>query len=363
MGCGFEGNKLFWRLREEGFDVTFAVDNKRSDNFWGKHISRLEDVLNCIPYFLISSDKYYEEFKIQLESKGLKEFDDFIKGGAYNRKVTVINANCYGPIYNDMLKSNAEFTLKYYIYDCMPFYAVEERDKSMLENTDVCITQDIKDTERNHLFSEKYIRGMLNEDAKVIVVPNLVGLGKIYYPQYGELNKKSNDAWSATGFFKYSDKIIEEKVELNMTNQEIYNFIQDENVFDKKQIKDYFDEEIERFAKRENGWDVKIIDDIKGLYHETQIFYDPQYPTNLVFELIIKKLLKLLDIHDVNIKSREHLGWDEMPVYPEVAKVLGLNWWTSNIKIRQNSNLKFCNNMELVDYITEYTAWCYERNK
>jgi len=68
-------------------------------------------------------------------------------------------------------------------------------------------------------------------------------------------------------------------------------------------------------------------------------------------------------INEKDANCSLHLGWDEMPVYPQIARIFGLSWWKSDIEIRRQSNLKFHENMDLEVYISEYIDWCYDRWK
>ncbi|MCR5356763.1 MAG: hypothetical protein K6E63_05090 [Lachnospiraceae bacterium] len=365
IGCGNEGHRLYRRLSDQGICLDYVADNIREGYFWGKKIYRPADLLKEKPFFLISSDKFYETFKTQLISFGLVEFEDFIKGNAYNRIIVGFNANCYATIYSNILNSCTEFTDKYYIYENRPFYIIKEGQWSdvYLNNIDICITQDIEDTERNHFFSEKYVRGKLKSEAKVIIVPNLVGFGRLFYPQYGAINEKSRDDANDNGYFKYSDRIIDENVNNNRSTGQIYERIINEDVFDPKELDKTRDEIVKLFYDREKKWDIPILDDIMSLLHTDQVFYDPYHPTNIIFSIIGKRLLEILGIHNAKIRPSMSFVHDEMPVYPEVAKQLELNWWNDRQEIRKNSVLKFCKTMTLYEYIQEYIQWCYERNK
>lgn len=362
MGCGLEGHKLYYKLVNEGIKINYVVDNKRTELFWGMNVVRPEEIINHNPYFLISSEKYYDEIKNQLLSLGLKEFDDFIKGGAYNKKIVVINANCYGPIYKEFLNSSIEFIDKFFIYDDIPFYEIEKRNEELLNNCDLCLTQNIEDTERNHYFSKSYICERLKPKTQVITIPNLVGFGKIFYPQYDGLNEMSCEESMGYGFFKYKDKIIDEFVKSKKYKTDNLDDFKREKIFDDFFLEKSFYDIIGMFKEREKLWDIKIIDDILRSYKEKQMFYDPQHPVNEVFEIITIRILKMLNIDVKEIFSNYHLGWDEMPIYPDVAKYYGLMWWSANMEIRKQSNLKFCKKMFFKEYVTEYVSWCYQRN-
>lgn len=88
FGCGMEANSLYYRMRNKGVYVDYFVDNYRTDKFWGNDVVRLSDIENVKDvFFYVSSPKYYDEIKKQLTGIGLSEFDDFVKGGCFDRKV------------------------------------------------------------------------------------------------------------------------------------------------------------------------------------------------------------------------------------------------------------------------------------
>lgn len=293
---------------------------------------------------------------------GLKEFDDFIKGGAFNKNIVVINANCYGPIYKEFLNSSVDFANKYFIYDAIPFYEIKRRNEEFLKNCDLCLTQNIGDTERNHYFSKPYICERLKPDTQVITIPNLVGFGKIFYPQYDGINEMSCEEGMGYGFFKYKDRMVDDLVKSKKYKSENIDSFKRKKHFDYQFLDRTFHDIVDMFKEREKMWDIKIIDDILELYKERQTFYDPQHPVNEILEIISMRILKLLDIESSKICANYHLGWDEMPIYPEVARYHKLKWWEPDMEIRKKSNLKFCKKMSFKDYVNEYVSWCYKRN-
>ena len=364
MGVGLEGHKLFWRYREEGIKIQYVVDNVSRDNFWGMKIVRPEDIIQENPYFLISSDKYYKEMKNQLESYGLREFDDFCKGKALNRKVVLINANCYATLYADFLNSNSEFRQKYYIYDSVPRMNVSNGkwEKNILRNCDICLTQGIDDTERNHFFSKDYIISNINDNADVIVIPNLVGMGRAFFPFAATGNIRNENSVITYGFFPYREVLIDQYVEEGITEMDIVSNLILGKGMSSKYISNNFNKIISDFMEKEKQWDIRIVGDIVSIYHEEKVFYDLYHPTNAVFEKICKKILRAIGIEAEQISSEYNLGGYEMPIYPMVAHTMKLNWWRENMEIRNESQFKFGNFMDTATYVKEYIDWCYKRN-
>ena len=259
--------------------VDYFVDNYRTDKFWGNDVVRLSDIENVKDvFFYVSSPKYYDEIKKQLTGIGLSEFDDFVKGGCFDRKVVFLNANCYGSILAIYLGSNKEFVSKYFIYDVTPIQeknASEFPDK-LLSVCDVYLGQDIrKENKFGIQFSDEYIVERLRPDCKRIIFPNLVGMGKMMFIQsYYEAGGKNADAAMPYGFFPYGDSVIDRLYEEGYSAEEIIIEIAKGKFFSEEQIRSNFDEMVEQFKKRERNWDVKIVDYILENYRERQVFYD-----------------------------------------------------------------------------------------
>ena len=144
-------------------------------------------------YILVSAETFYRELKEQLESYGLEEFEDFVIGGAYGKKLAVINANCYGRFIKAFLYSSEEFRGRYYFYPAREVWVEPEKccDEAAIRRCDLLLTQDVsEDNPFGICYSEKYVRELTKEKCICMTIPNLVGMGKMIYPQ-SERNGKA----------------------------------------------------------------------------------------------------------------------------------------------------------------------------
>lgn len=266
------------------------------------------------------------------------------------------------------LGSNKEFVSKYFIYDVTPIHeknASEFPDK-LLSVCDVYLGQDIrKENKFGIQFSDEYIVERLRPDCKRIIFPNLVGMGKMMFIQsYYEAGGKNADAAMPYGFFPYGDSVIDRLYEEGYSAEEIIIEIAKGKFFSEEQIRSNFDEMVEQFKKRERNWDVKIVDYILENYRERQVFYDHYHPTNVLYEYIAREILGQLNVSAKQLACPWEQDSYETFVYPEVARALEMKWWNDNCELRkQATSYRFEAHMDYGEWVREYIAWCYERNK
>ena len=368
LGCGMEGSALYYRMRMAKVFPDFFVDNYRTELFWGHHVNTLSDILSQdeTPFYYISSEKYYPELKKQLLAHGLREFYDFCKGAAFNKKLVYINANCYAFMLQEGLNSVAEFNEKYYIYYATPFYLEPDEfsNDEYLKNCDVYIHQDVRrENPIGEKFSDEYTRKRISNKCKEIVVPNLVGMGKLYFQQaYYMEDDKNKEAGSMFGVFPQGDKALDELYkEIGDVTETIEKW-NSTSFFTPEEILNTANEVIKKYKKREENWDVRIVDYIEENYKTRRMFYDLYHPSNEVYEVIVRGILSELGIEDRGIAFDKSQNEYELPIYPEVAETLGLTFWEKEATIRRGSVFKFINNMDSKEWAREYLCWCYVRH-
>ena len=105
------------------------------------------------------------------------------------------------------------------------------------------------------------------------------------------------------GFFPYRDTIIDDFAKKGERVETIIKRIKNGKCFDEKWIVRHFNELVLLFEEKEAEWDIKIMDEIKSLYRTEKLFYDYYHPSEKVLDIICEKILKVLGIKDLNIKS------------------------------------------------------------
>lgn len=364
LGCGFEGKKLYYQMYRKGIKIECVLDNKKTGLFHGKQICNVEEMREKLSqyYILVSTEKFYKEIKDQLESCGLEEIEDFCIGRAYGKKLMVINANCYGTMIKRFLISSREFDERYYIYPSREVQSKPELgcDEVAIRKCDVLLTQDIKeDNPFGFCYAEAYVKGLITEKCICMVIPNLVGMGKCLFLQA----IRGKDARVGRQMFPYDDVNVQAFAEMGMDEETIIKTIINGGTYTEKQILDNFNGVIEKYKKREEGWDIKIVDFILEKYKEEKVFYENDHCTNIVHKRITQEILKKLDIFDKNISCTRVVDDNEMPIYPEVRKVLGLKYGGAKEFIREHYDIghvdrwKILSPMDLEEWLNEYIYW------
>ena len=202
--------------------------------------------------------------------------------------------------------------------------------------------------------------GCIRSDTVEVVIPNLFGLGKAFFPQSegNYRNNKIKNGEDTNGMFPHADKVIDKCVEQGMKKEKIIEFCMRDDAISRNEIKENFRLYIEKMRIREQCWDIKIVDYILENYKKRKLFYDMGHPANEILEVISKGVLERLGITAESVFADEKLDVHEEPVYPAVIKTLEMNW--DNGLIRKSPwGKKACNEMDFKEYIEEYLWWCY----
>lgn len=355
FGVGFCGERFYFS-NYETIDIKVCFENNSSGkDFHGIPIVA-PDSQNVRKYFIIITIEDYRGARDQLEGYGLKEFEDFVGWKFFRKKVAVIHANCYRRIWDTCLKSSEEFNSVYTIYDNPQIHLNTEKKirESALNHCDLLITQYIRsDNEFGYFLSYEYIKKQVPESCRIVVIPNLFGLGIAFFPQarmLHNLEERRN-----RNIFPEVDENIEKLFREGNDWKQIEEKLK-RDVYKKEDIVSNFKTYINRILKREEVWDIKISDFILGNYKTEKIFFDTRHPTNFVLEEIIRRLLDFLGMDTTFQHSVDEISEEELPVYPCVKKALGLKWDIENIRNNAFHRLT-SGHMDMGQYIKEYIYW------
>ena len=233
-GIGVEAEYFLYRNQDVLQNVSFCIDRKDVNTFYGLEVCHLEDVdlpqLIDTHYFIVAAgeDRAFEEIKKELCKYGLREWEHFIWSKAFHRKVVVINANCHGDAVKKYLSQSASFWNGYMIYPTMAVHLSEGViDVDLLKHTDVYIHQDIrKENSIGYQLSDEYVQQFLPKGVMDICIPNLVGMGKWMYPSLGGLDKVSNPGKESL-YVLYRDWVLDEAAKECHTYEKIKKFWMD----------------------------------------------------------------------------------------------------------------------------------------
>ena len=147
------------------------------------------------------------------------------------------------------------------------------------------------------------------------------------------------------------------------TIDNIVRIIEDENLIDEKEIIFGYEDFFTKLIQREKEWNIKISDFIADNLSKTQLFYDPNHPTNTIISEVIKRLLNYMGILESNIsfQTLTHLDNFEIPIYNSVRKALKLKY--KKIILREYSRHSLSNvQMDIEEYVKQYFMWKYKLN-
>lgn len=368
FGTGLHGVKAVYYLQKRGISIAYCLNNHcKEKTFCGFNVYEPSQKVLSNAFVIVAVDAggYYSEISRQLEQNGLSEFDDYVCFEWLFKKIVFIHGNCYMIEIKEFLMSSTTFSKSYSIY---PNPLIYENSKQRvweegLKNCDVWIHQDIRaDNRFGYYLSDEYMKTRVRESAVEIVILNLVWYGRAFFPQSiperNEHNAKIKNGEDADGMFAFPDTVIDACVERGMNIDDIIKFCMGNDCFDENEIKQNFAMYMDKLIEREKNWDIKIVKFILEHYKEEKLFYDTMHPTDVVLKKISMDILCMLGIYDEEIYANNPLNGHELPVYPLVARTLGLHWHDKFLRNRSVGR-KIQDEMDFVEYIKEYLWWCY----
>lgn len=213
----------------------------------------------------------------------------------------------------------------------------------------------------------------LPETCKIITVPS--ALVRLYWPQMGRSWKgalniyfKKDRNQQNHGPFEYGDENINRMIEEGKDVEEIITMLTSDNFYTNEQVEAHINTMLRILEYEEDRCDIKIASYIRQNYKEKMLYRDMAHmQTCLVCEMV-RRVLECLDFKTDEIDEMELLKNNrtiqeyethctEVPIYPSVAKYLGLKWWDKNMlyDVRFYNGVK---KMTFEEYIRSYYSVC-----
>lgn len=307
---------------------------------------------------------YFDENPSKLDLLSLKKINsdlDFLKNTvrkfAQGRKIVFVNGNCQTNLLHQYLCANKDFIDEYLILDLPRICQFDKNNEKLyqfaIENSDIVISQPIKDSNRHTPFLATSNIFNLNH-GQHILIPNLTFTG--YFPQYYK-NTENKLTFGKNPIFSYSDRYIDEMVEQNNTIEEIITKISSINFFDRTFIKSFIQEQLDLFKTRESECDIKMYDFISKNYDKEILFNSFHHPKDFVIKELARKLLSFLNIKNLEFENEKAL--DKLDfltvqgqiIYPAVLSYLNIK--DDNFYYKPNGNASNFN-LNFNDYVTYY---------
>lgn len=374
-GAGWEAERFYYQFKERD-KIDFVIDAYKKGTFHGLNIYRLENVpcdLRNHKVIIATEIRPYYAIRKLLEENG---YHNYVWSKViYNdrRKIVVIHANCHGLVYKNFLLKNHWFNEHYRIIETLQVQEYNEDcfingeggiPVELLEGCDVYIHQDIRaENKFSYFLSDDYILPQLKSGCQCITVPNLVGMGRAFYPTAGNATRAITvlQNQKETPFFE--DALVDSLyLKYRSLDKIVQHLTSDDGAMHNK-VKELFAESMDKLKKREEKWDVKISDFILKKYRDKKLFYDNLHPTPFLMKEICKRLGRIIGLEEDIEGDLVDMGWNEMFVYPFVKNALELKWEDKVIR-KNNVSLLFARlaggSLDIREYVRQYVWWKYD---
>lgn len=362
FGTSMEGEKLLYRYPQLAEKIEFCIDSFHTGEFHGIPIVKLDETEELQKYIIIVAAVWstYEKIKRLLEEKNCKEYVNFFWGAEWNKKLVLVNMNCYGRGVCQYLESCRHFSEIYCIHPIAPVHANMEKriTEELLRRADVFIHQDIRaDNRVAYELSDEYNRQFLKSDCLDITVPNLVGMGNWMYPTQDGVGKLVHTSDGIISVW-YRDRILHEAYQIyGEDSLERYVSFYEHYKLDENVIEVEFTRCWEKMRERERNWDVKITDYIFDNYRTIPCMVDCDHPSKYVMYEIGRRIAEIMGIDDVvDLNCYEPQLGLPTPVLRCVADYYGLKWKIPNDR-QKNLLLGYSTDNDLEEYVKEYLWW------
>lgn len=375
----------FYYSHKNRYDVVCFFDNdssKYGNYIDGRPISRLEkEPLENI--YIIIASTWWKDIAVQLSEAGKKPFVDYMPscfadsllrytdiyalGKAVgfdkidyafmtDKKIAVVYGNCQTDWLERAFTLYKDFNQEYLIIETPSvgnyIYYKEvadylSSDVCFWANVDLFIYQTVK---RDNKFSERLatenILKLLSSDTLKVNILNLYFKG--YFPQMTNKKAEILNELNWVGLFACGDRYIDDMLSQGMTATEIKAEVLRDDFISREDIEAAVKDSINELIEREKYVDVKITDYIMENYCSEQLFYSHHHPNEKVLLEYTERIMRLIGYDTEEISPADAyllsgtLKGQDIPVYPSVIKVLGLqkyekkfypNRWLCNILV------------------------------
>ena len=189
-GVGLDCEIFCYKNKDIIPQIAYCIDKNRNGEFYyGIPIYSLNDAPDLSSHTILVTTRWelYEQIKPLLAERNLSEYKNFMWHCCFQKKIVLINMNCYSYTLPAYLNESTFFRTHYCI---IPTPRIHENtakciDDNLICNCDIFIHQDIQaNNTYGYLLSDEYILSRIKPSCISITVPNLVGLfGSALYPQ------------------------------------------------------------------------------------------------------------------------------------------------------------------------------------
>ncbi len=319
--------------------------------------------MSCLDldYVIEKGYVFYED--LLKEKSNIHDFFLMIK--KCNRKIAVFYGNCQIYFLEEEILISSIFKEQYILVRIPAVHLFSEEQKQtglwndIAEYADLFVYQEVRDESKyGNLISSKVV-AMLKMDCKKIRIPNVFFKG--YHPQIikNERNPMLNSVYNVGGIVPYGDSVLQNVFEADMSMRVLEEYLYSDDCISGNYIIKNLKDTLAELRRREETCDVVISDWIEQNYKDKYLFFVPSHPTNIVLYTLAKRILEKLGIETKNftyLEGKNENNKFEMPIYPIVAKTLGLNF--------KKESFFFCRSLfdyrdSLLSYALKYRKYCF----
>lgn len=313
----------------------------------------------------------------QIMASGLQIFEEYVafqivKVILSDKKIAIMVGNCQMSMMYDFLKESKSFAEQYELYRLRSHYWESRWALKIISflrglcDLYICIKHEDED--------EKFFRKEeLPENCKIVTVTTAIL--RLYWPQLKvNLRNAQNEYYIANkekmwhSPFEYADSNINRMIAEGKTIEEIVSLLTSENFYSKEEVNKHIEMTFRMAEYQEDECDIKIASYIKENYQKEMLYRDMTHmQTDLVWEMV-KRIVEHLGMdtteieemrkdteNPVNRMYSNHCT--EIPVYPSVAKHLGLEWCNKDTLFIV-TNYNGVKKITFEEYIRAYYSVC-----
>ncbi len=374
--------KFFYLKYKEEFHIKGCLtDDRCHPNFFDDEqaISIVEwnDYVGDKNEYIVVCAEPFAHIENEIMASGLQLFEDYIsvyllEPVLSDKKIAIMAGSCQMAMMFDFLKESKTFTDQYQLFRFTSHYWRSRwslKTLSYLKNLcDLYICIKHEDEDKKFFKKEE-----LPENCKIVTVTTAIL--RLYWPQMKiNLKNNSNEYFilnreeKGHSPFACADVNINRMIKEGKDVEEVIALLTSEDFYTKEEMDKHI-EMIFRIAEyQEDGCDIKIASYIRENYQKKMIYRDMTHmQIDLVWEMV-RRIVEFLGMDTTEImemKEDENNQANQMyknhcteiPVYPSVAKHLGLEWCDEDT-LFVVTNYNGVKKMTFEEYVRAYYSVC-----
>lgn len=380
-GYGNVAKSFYLKYKDEFHIKGCLTDDRCHPNFFDDEqaISIVEwnDYVGDKNEYIVVCAEPFVHIENEIMASGLQLFEDYIsvyllEPVLSDKKIAIMAGSCQMAMMFDFLKESKTFTDQYQLFRFTSHYWRSRwslKTLSYLKNLcDLYICIKHEDEDKKFFKKEE-----LPENCKIVTVTTAIL--RLYWPQM-KINLKNNRneyfilnrEGKGHGPFECADVNINRMIREGKDVEEIVALLTSEDFYTKEEMDKHIKMIFRTAEYQESECDVRISSYVRENYQKKMIYRDMTHmQTELVWEMV-RRIVEFLGMDTTEImemKEDENNPANQMyknhcteiPVYPSVAKHLGLEWCDKDT-LFVVTNYNGVKKMTFEEYVRAYYSVC-----